>query len=206
MNVLVFGASGATGRLVVDEALAAGHRVSAFVRAAKTPFPDEARVVAGDATDMRSVRTAMPGHDAVICTLGVRNAMRSGRLIERCLSEIVPAMELAEAPRLIVMSALGVGATFAQAPFLPRILYRVMLGDIFADKERGERMVEASILDWTIVHPPLLTDGPLTGAYRAGEELPLSGFPKISRANVAHFMVEALGSPAWSRRHVIVSG
>ena len=205
MKVLVFGANGATGRLVVDEALAEGHRVSAFVRGASAPFPDDVRVITGDATDMRAVRTAMPGHDAVICTLGVRNALRSGRLIERSLGEIVPAMELAEAPRLIVMSALGVGATFAQAPLVPRILYRVMLSDIFADKQRGERMVEASILDWTIVHPPLLTDGPLTGAYRAGEELPLAGFPKISRANVAHFMVEALGAAAWSRRHVIVA-
>ena len=205
MRLLVFGANGATGRLVVDEALAAGHRVSAFVRRVGAPFPGDVRVIQGDATDMTAVRTSMPGHDAVICTLGVGNALRSGGLIERSLGEIVPAMELAEAPRLVVMSALGVGATFAQAPLVPRILYRLMLRDIFADKERGERMVEASILDWTIAHPPLLTDGPLTGAYRVGETVELAGFPRISRANVANFMVAALASGAWTRRHVIVS-
>lgn len=205
MNVLVFGASGATGRLVVEEALAAGHRVSAFVRTIPAPLPVEARVIVGDAAAMASVRAAMPGHDAVICTLGVRNALRSRGLMERSLAEIVAAMELAEANRLVVMSALGVGATFAQAPVVPKILYRVLLGDIFADKARGERMVEASVLDWTIVHPPLLTDGPLTGAYRAGETVPLAGFPKVSRANVARFMVEALGSAAWSGKHVIVA-
>ena len=206
MRVLVFGANGATGRLVVDEALAAGHRVSAFVRTVAAPFPDDVRVIVGDATSMAKVRTAMPGHDAVVSTLGVRNALRSHGLIARSMAEIVPAMELAETRRLVVMSALGVGATFAQAPLVPRILYRLLLGDIFADKARGERIVEGSILDWTIVHPPLLTDGPLTGAYRAGEELPLSGFPKISRANVANFMVAALGSAAWSEKHVIVAG
>jgi putative NADH-flavin reductase len=206
VNILVFGAGGATGRLVVEEALAAGHRVTAFVRAASASIPDRARVIVGDATDMATVRGAMPGHDTVVSTLGVRNALRSGRLIERSMAEIVPAMQLAEATRLVVMSALGVGATFAQAPRVPRILYRVMLGDIFGDKERGERLVEASPLDWTIVHPPLLTDGPLTGAYRAGETVALSGFPKISRANVAHFLVETLDSEAWSRKHVIVTG
>lgn len=205
MRVLVFGANGATGRLVVDEALAAGHRVSAFVRAVRAPFPHDVRVIVGDATDMASVRAAMPGHDAAICALGVRKALRSGRLIERSLFEIVAAMELADTNRLVVMSALGVGATVTQAPPVPRFLYRALLGDIFADKARGERTVEASVLDWTIVHPPLLTDGPLTGAYRAGETLELTGFPKISRADVAHFLVEALGSRAWSGKHVVVT-
>lgn len=205
MNLLVFGASGATGRLVITQARAAGHVVTAFVRDAASLAGEDVQVIAGDATDAAAVVAAMPGHDAVISTLGVRNALRSGGLIWRAMSAIVPAMERAGARRLVVMSALGVGATRAQAPWLPRLMYALLLRDIFGDKAAGEQIVCASTLDWTIVHPPLLTDGPMTAGYRVGETLALAGFPKISRADVAHFMVGALDAPAWVRRRVIVS-
>lgn len=203
MKVLVFGANGPTGRHVVELARAAGHEVTAFVRDPAAAF-EGARVVAGDATDAATISAAIPGHDAVVSTLGVRKPNPHG-LQEKCLGLIVPAMERAGARRLIVMSALGVGATLAQAPWLPRLMYAALLGGIFRDKAVGERIVEASGLDWTIAHPPLLTHGPVTGRYRAGETVALSGFPKISRADVAHFMVGALGSAEWSRKHVIVS-
>jgi putative NADH-flavin reductase len=80
----------------------------------------------------------------------------------------------------------------------------LLLRDIFCDKEAGERIVCASRLDWTIVHPPLLTNGPTTAGYRVGETLALTGFPTISRADVAHFMVGTLNSPEWVRKRVIV--
>ena len=194
MKVLVLGASGNTGRLVVQQARAAGHDVTAFIRATH-----------GDATDAAAVQAAVAGHDAVVSTLGVGNALRSGSLIAKSFAVLVPAMERAGAHRLVVISALGVGSTRAQAPLFPRILYRLLLEEIFADKAAGERIVEASGLDWTIVHPPLLTAGPATAAYRTGEELDLTGMPKISRADVAHFIVGALASRQWNRKHAIVS-
>ena len=203
MKLLVFGAGGATGRLVVRLALAAGHEVTAFARGAQAL--EGARTIRGDATDPATVASAVAGQEAVISTLGVRKAFRSGGLIERSLSAIVPAMERAGARRLVVMSALGVGRTREQAPWVPRLMYRLLLTDIFGDKAAGERIVEASRLDWTIVYPPLLTDRPATGAYRAGEVLELSGMPKVSRADVADFMVKALGSSRWSRKRVVVS-
>jgi putative NADH-flavin reductase len=205
MNLLVFGASGATGRLVIAQARAADHAVTAFARDPASLTGEGVRVIAGDATDTAAVAVAMAGHDAVICTLGVRNALRSGHLIERALSAIVPAMDRAGARRLVVMSALGVGTTRAQAPWLPRLMYALLLRDIFGDKAAGERIVCASALDWTIVYPPLLTNGAQTASYRAGETLAMSGFPAIARADVAHFMVGALASPEWVRKRVIVS-
>lgn len=205
MNLLVFGASGSTGKLVIAQARAAGNSVTAFVRDPVSLAIEGVRVIVGDATDPAAVAAAMPGHDAVICALGVGNSLRSGHLMERFLSAIVPAMERARAKRLIVLSALGVGATHAQAPWLPRLLYALLLRDIFRDKEAGEKIVCASRLDWTIVHPPLLTNGPMTASYRAGETLALTGFPTISRADVAHFMVSALNSPEWVCKHVIAS-
>jgi uncharacterized protein YbjT (DUF2867 family) len=84
-------------------------------------------------------------------------------------------------------------------------MYALLLREIFGDKEAGERIVIASTLDWTIVHPPLLTNGAPTSSVRAGETLALSGFPAISRADVAHFMVGALASTEWVHKRVIVS-
>ena len=205
MNLLVFGASGATGQLAIAQAHAAGHRVTAFVRDPASIAIEGVRAIAGDATDAAVVAAAMAGHDAVICALGVRNALRSGRLIERGLSAITPAMARTGVKRLIVMSALGVGATQVQAPWLPRMMYALLLREIFRDKEAGERIVCASTLDWTIVHPPLLTNGPMTASYRVGETLALSGFPSVSRADVAHFMVGTLTASDWVRKRVTIS-
>ena len=159
----------------------------------------------GDATDAAAIAKAVEGQDAVVSMLGVRNALKSGGLIARSFGVLVPAMERSGARRLVVMSALGVGSTRTQAPWLPRLMYRLLLTDIFTDKLAGERIVEASSLDWTIVYPPLLTDGPATGKYRVGESLELAGMPKIARADVAQFMASTLVSNAWTRKRVILS-
>lgn len=205
MKLLVFGASGPTGRLIAADALAAGHRVTAFARRAATVFQKGVAVACGDALDAGAVGAAVAGHEAVICALGVRSAHESPHLLERSLGAIVPAMQAAGARRLVVLSALGVGGTRAQAPLLPCLMYRLLLGTIFRDKAAGEAIVVASSLDWTLVYPPLLTNAPAQGACRAGETLALTGFPKIARADVARFMVDTLSSTAWVRRRVLVS-
>ena len=92
------------------------------------------------------------------------------------------------------------------APPLPRIFHTTLLRWIFADKVAGEAIVTASGLDWTIVHPPLLTNGPATGHYKVAEAPVLSGFPRISRADVAHFMAGTLASAQWKRKRVVVTG
>jgi len=84
-------------------------------------------------------------------------------------------------------------------------MYSVLLSDIFSDKEAAEHDVRRSSLDWTIVYPVLLTNGPLTGKYRAGERLALHGLPKISRADVAHFIVTEMEQRAFVRKAAIIS-
>ena len=176
--------------------------MTAFVRG--DSHPAGARVVRGDATDGAAVARAVAGHDAVVSTLGVRKPGATS-LQARAMQALVPAMEKAGARRLVVMSALGVGDTRASTPFLSRLLHALLLRGIFADKAAGERIVAASALDWTIVYPGLLTNGPRTGIYRAGETLALGGYPRIARADVADFMVRALATGEWSRKRVIVS-
>jgi len=194
VRVLVLGAAGPTGALFVQQARAAGHEVTAFTREQ-----------GGDATDAQAIARALPGHDAVVSTLGVRTLSPHG-LQERAMRVLVPAMERAGIRRLLVMSALGVGDTRRFAPAFPRLMYTLLLRPIFADKAAGEAIVTASALDWTIVHPPLLTNGPMTGRYVAAEAPKLAGFPKVSRADVAHFLVRALAPGEWSRKRVVVTG
>jgi putative NADH-flavin reductase len=208
VNILVFGATGPTGHEVVMQALSRGHAVTAFVRNPQTlSISDERlRVVTGDTTrDEPKIAEAVRGQDAVVSALGRRSTFSSDHLIERSMRAIVPAMERAGVRRLILMSAFGVGESRRDAPLIPRIMYRVLLRDIFADKQAGEEHLRRSSLEWTIVYPVLLTDGPLTGSYRVGERLELHGLPKISRADVAHFILTEMENGAFVRKVAVVS-
>lgn len=206
MKIAVFGATGPTGQLLVRQALENGHVITAFARAWSAPPIERLSLVIGDATrDKAKVVQAVSGQDAVVSTLGRRATLASERLMERSMGLIVPAMERAGVPRLVLMSAFGVGESCRDAPLVPKIMYRTLLRDIFRDKAIAEARVRASRLDWTLVYPVLLTDGPVTGRYRAGEKLELRGMPKIARADVAHFMLGEVESPAYSRKTVVLS-
>ena len=207
-NLLVFGASGPTGRQVVTQALTRGYRVTAFVRdPARFPVNDTAlRVVRGDTVeDPQSVRSALQGQDAVISTLGVGKSFASRHLIEQSMASIVREMESAGVKRLVLTSAFGVGSSWADTPLVPRLFIKTLLRDVYADKHAGEVLVHRSRLDWTVVYPTGLTDRPATGVYRAGEHLELRGFPTISRADVAHFLVAQVGDPTYLRKAVLVT-
>lgn len=209
MKIVVFGATGNTGLRFIEQALAKGHELTAFVRNADSlPLRDgRLRVVLGDTTgDPARVEGAIQGSDVVVSALGRRRTFRSENLMVRSLGAIVPAMGRAGVRRFILVSSFGVGDTRRDASLASRILYRLLLTDIFADKAAAEVPVRASELDWTILYPTMLTDGPLTGRYRVGERLEgLAGLPKISRADVAHFMVGLLESDAWRRKGVVLS-
>jgi putative NADH-flavin reductase len=208
LNILVVGATGPTGQQVVTLALGQGHLVTVFVRnpATLSTTDERLRVVIGDTTrDESGIAEVVRGQDVVVSALGRRNTFRSDHLIERSMRAIVPAMEQAGVRRLILVSAFGVGESRRGAPLIPRIMYRLLLRDIFEDKKAGEDHVRRSSLEWTIVYPVLLTDGPLTGNYRVGERLELHGVPKISRADVAHFVLTEVGKGAFVRKVAVVS-
>jgi putative NADH-flavin reductase len=205
LKVLVFGATGPTGRELVAQALEQQHEVTVFARRPRG-FPAGVREVQGDAMrEPQAIEESLQGREAVLCALGTGKVLFPNRLMERSLGNIVPAMERAGVGRLILMSAFGVGDTARDAPLVPRVLYATMLAGVFADKARGEERVRAGTLDWTIVYPTVLTDGPRTGTYRAGERLALEGLPTISRADVAHFMLAQLTSGAYIRKGVAIS-
>ena len=107
--------------------------------------------------------------------------------------------------RLIFVSAFGVGETHRDVPLVPRIVQRLLLADVFADKKASEDDLRRSGLDWTLVYPVILTNGPRTAKYRVGERLDLHGLPKISRADVAHFVLSQLEDATYLRKGALIS-
>ena len=203
MKILVFGASGPTGRELVVQALEQGHEITTFAR--KQPnLAAGVRVVQGDTMrEPAAIAEALQGQDAALSALGTGKVLFPNRLQERSLDNIVPAMERAGVKRFIVMSAFGAGDSGRHASLVQRALYATLLSAVFADKARGEATVRASTLDWTIVYPTVLTDGPRTGQYRVGESIAdIHGLPTISRADVAHFMLQQLTDPTYVGRGV----
>ena len=207
-RILVLGATGKTGRLFVEQTLAAGFGVTVVVRnPGNVPSSWHAvRVVTGNlTTDSAVLHAAVPGQDAVVSTLGVGQSFKSGHLISRSAPAIVAAMRQHGVRRLVFMSAFGVGATYRDTPLVPRVFIATLLRDIYADKQAGEQAILTSDLDWTIVYPVGLTDGPQTGRYRVGERLSLAGFPRVSRADVADFLVRQVEDRSYVRKGVLIA-
>lgn len=208
MKFLVLGATGTTGTLFVDQALEAGHEVIAYVRdAAKLPARDRLSAVTGNVRDANGLAEAMQGVDAVVSALGLGRAKDPGGLIADSTRALVEAAERTGTRRVLIMSAFGVGESLSKASAVARFMYNSGGKATFADKAAGEAMLTASDLDWTLAYPVLLTNKPNSGKVRAIDlkELDrLPGLPRISRADVAAFLLGAAASGEWSRRIAVL--
>jgi uncharacterized protein YbjT (DUF2867 family) len=198
MNLVVLGATGRTGRLVVEQALAAGHNVTALVRSPEkvTAGNSNLRVVAGQATDASAVARALEGADAVISTLG-----GSGSVIADSTRAIVAAAPKAGVRRVVVLSTFAADRDRLGAG--TRLLTGIGMGGMLKDKNAGEQMLRRSDLEWTIVYASILSDGPAEGSTAVlpqGAKRHMS--ERISRANVAAWMVDVATGPQYSRRAV----
>ena len=208
MKFFVLGATGTTGGLFIEEALAAGHEVIAYVRSPQKLTAGEGlSVIAGDVLDPGAMAEAMRGADAVVSMLGLSGARPHG-FSESALRTIVDAAQRSGTSRVLIMSGFGVGESLPKASWLARLMYDSGGKAIFADKAAGEKILTASGLDWTIAYPVLLTNKPKSGAFTAidlAELEHLPGLPRVSRADVAGFLLDAAVKSAWSRRTVVLT-
>jgi putative NADH-flavin reductase len=209
MRVLILGATGGTGRGALKEAKALGHDVTVFVRDRSKLSAEEqngTHVTTGVLPqDESALADAMRGQQAVISALGRGLSLKPESLMAQCVPVILRTMKAAGVRRLIFTSAYGLGDTRRDTPLVGRILAGTLLRGLYADKAVGEKLIRQSDLDWTLVHPTMLTDGPRTGTWRSGERLPLSGLPKISRADAGAFLVSQLNDTSHIRKTVLVS-
>lgn len=191
MRLTVFGATGATRRQIVEQALAAGHEVVAFARklhALKFSHP-QLKVVQGDAQNAAQVSQAITGQDAILSAIGI-NRRSTATVCTDSTRNIIAGMKEHGVRRLIILSAYGASETKGTALY-SKVL-RFFIGKRVEDKDRQEELVSASDLDWVLVRPPLLTNGRQQGRYRVGFRLPIKLFSSVSRADVAAFMLKQL--------------
>lgn len=200
MKLLIFGATGGTGRELVQQALNQNHSVTAYVRdPAKIGdiTHSDLQIVQGDVLDPAAVQSSLAGQEAVFVAIGT-GAQRTTLRTEGTLN-IVTAMQGTDVKRLICLSSLGVGDSRANLPFFTKyIIVGIFLRHAFADHESQEAVVRQSSLDWTIVRPPHLKDGPRTGVYQHGfptTDAQIKGW--ISRADTADFMLRQLADDTY---------
>jgi putative NADH-flavin reductase len=207
VKLLILGATGHLGRQIVTQALEKGHTVTILARdRSKVDVQHERlRVVEGDVTNNAALGEAMREQDAVISAIGRGMSFKSENLIERSVPAILTTMQTHGIRRLMFTSAMGVGASYRDAPVMAKLFFRTLLRGIYADKAIGEQMIRNSALEWTIVQPVQLNDGPLKKNYRAAERLPMTGMPQISRADTAHFILDRLHDPSTIGKTLILA-
>ena len=195
MRLFILGATGGTGRQLIDQALARGHEVTAFVRSPEKLGPRREGLSErqGDPRDATALTAALGGHDAVLSALGPPGLEPPGlgrsMILPDSARSTVSAMQSSGIRRLLIVSA---AILFEDMGLLAALLRRTLLRNVVVGSSEMERIVTASNLDWTIVRPPRLTNGPLTGRYQVADRRFPPGKRTLSRADVAHFLLDEL--------------
>lgn len=200
MRIVVFGATGQTGKHIVRLLVDGGHAVTAFARS-----PDRVdthdhvvRVVQGDVRDASAVTNAVAGQDAVMSAIGPRS-LKKDDLQEVFMSNVTTAMGQEGIRRFIGLSARGAGDSIKQSNLMLKAVRNTLLKNIYDDKDRGETRIIGSALDYTLVRPGRLSNKPAKGDVRASlEGRGLS--TAMSREDVASYMVSQLNDTSWTRK------
>ena len=202
-TTLLIGATGPTGRAILTQFKAANLSLRSLARdpAKIVGVPD---VVRGDVLDRDSLVRAMASVDTVICALGTPLVLRGPvTLLSEGTRNILGAMRSASAVRLICITGMGAGDSRGHGPFLyDRLLLPVLLGRIYVDKNRQEALVRDSSVDWLLLRPARLTNGPENDHCREIVEWGKERMTRVSRAAVAGFMVREVQTPRYHRQVV----
>ena len=203
MKLVIFGASGGTGLALVQQALDRGHTVTAFVRKASRIRIKHGRLklALGNVLDYSTVEAAIAGQDAVLSALGHKKWLIKTSILSRGTQNIVAAMTKCGVRRLVCETSLGLGDSKGRLGILYTFfLIPLLLYFYFQDKERQEKCVMESSLDWVIVRPAALTNGKQTGAVHDGKNVgSLLLTHTISRADVASFMLSEVTDDRYIR-------
>ena len=205
--VVVFGASSATGRLVVKGLLDRGHQVTAFVRNPDTfPIDDvRVRVHVGDALDDKAVDLAVSGAEAVVSLLGAPLGQPVGEVRSKGTANVMSAMSRHGARRLVAVSAVGGRRSADQLGAVTRRVYRRTIGpDRLAEVDRLEDLVVGSDLDWTLVRAPRLVDKQTKGRPRATDAARVGMSSTLSRADLAAVLVDQVSDAGEHRAPITV--
>ena len=204
MKVIVFGATGGVGQSVVSQGLENGLEISAFVRTpAKLGISHKnLTVIQGNAFNLKEVSEAIAGHDAVISCLGSSQGMKKSTELQEMAKHIVTGMKEQNVKRIIYTASAGVDR---EIPGLSGKLVMGMLKNPLKDHRAAVEYIKANGLDYTIVRPMGLTNGPFTGNYRESDTSVPEKAKSIARADVAHFILKALKDDRYNQASVGIS-
>lgn len=195
MKFLVIGATRGIGRCLVEQALDEGHNVTALVRdpGRLSASHDRLVVLKGDIRDTKAVYRAVENQQAVCIAIGINPTRKPVYVFSEGTQNVIDAMAHSGSNHLICVTGIGAGDSKNHGGFFyDKIFNPLLLKTIYEDKDRQEALVRNSNLAWVIVRPGFLTNGPLTGTYRTLTELEGVKAGKISRADVAHFILSEI--------------
>jgi uncharacterized protein YbjT (DUF2867 family) len=207
MTIAVFGGTGKTGRLVVAQALEAGHKVRVLARDPdKIPPAFGLEFVKGDGLDGGKVMATLTGCEAAVIALG---NVKGGPVdvCSRVTDLILQAAGKTGTKTVVAMTSLGVGDSRNDVPWIFRVIGDLLLKKVMDDKVVQEAQLRDSSLDWVVVRPTGLSDGPATGTALSGTGKMMNSFPQgrlpkgqVTRADVAAFLLRAATDPAMARK------
>jgi putative NADH-flavin reductase len=207
MKIAILGASGKTGKPLIEQALAGGHEVIAMARSPEKIAFDDPRIIKrqADAYDAATVVDALEGADAVITTVG-KSDLRDKRinLSTAAHRAVVSGMRKHGIRRLLVISSIGAAQGIKRKGWR-RNIYLFLRRKYYRDMFEMEGEVMASGLDVTVLRAPILYDGPITGRYRVLEEENYLDKLQIARADVAHFLLGEMTANAWVNRVIAIA-
>lgn len=206
MRVLVLGATGGVGRLVVENGLKRGHEVTALVRSPEKvgDLASPVTVVTGDALDPRAVANAVTGQSAVIYALGAGN-VRHTSLFSDSTRVLLTAMTQHAVRRLICVTGVGAGDTKGHGGFLyDRLVYPLFTKGVYADKDKQESLIRESQTDWTIVRPAPFRNARPSGPLRVVTDVDNITLRRIARVEVAEFLIDELEQNRYVRQSVFI--
>jgi uncharacterized protein YbjT (DUF2867 family) len=195
MKIAVFGATGGTGKIIVEKAVAAGHQVTALARN-PSALPKTINVVQGEATDANAVEVALRGADAVLFAIG-SGSMKPTRVRRDTARTVATTMKKLGIKRIVAMSGMGAGDSMDQMPWIMRkLVLPLIMKDLLEDQNGLEQAIkESGVEEWIIVRPGRLSDGASTGGKPS---LSVKGVKSaVARVDVADFMLANLESREW---------
>ena len=206
MKILIIGGTGATGRELIKQALEQRHEVTVLVRRPEKLETNNPllKIMQGNVLNREDVQQAVIGQNAVLSVLGHKKFFIKTNILSEGTKNIVEAMEQQHVDRFICVTSLGIGdSRFKLGLYYTLFVIPFIILFYFLDKEKQEKLIRNSKLDWTIVRPGQLTNGKRTGTYKHGPNVGSYILTKmISRANVAHFMLRQLEDRTYSRKAV----